>query len=156
MGWDIVAYFDVDQRELDDYIAANNIDKYDGQPVKLILNYYREKYICGEDKDVKFELDYYWDNEFKLHRIYDIYRTNFIRNDDRFWDREIQAKAAERLRRPFPECLRSLHWYIQTSEDALEIAGELGVFFPDDEEIGWFATWLRNTAKYCSAYEFSW
>jgi hypothetical protein len=46
-----------------------------------------------------------------------------------------------------PECLKNLHYYVRTSDDALEVMTELRTFFLDDRDLMYFADWLEVTVK---------
>ena len=37
-------------------------------------------------------------------------------------------------------------------KDAIEIAKYLRIYFPEDENLNYFADWLEKTAKYCYVY----
>lgn len=98
---------------------------------------------------------YAWNEQCNMHEIFDMIGTNFIRDDDRFENRRFHALLEAKIGRPFPLCLRNINTYLQTSADALKIADELCVFFPDDEPLMFFAKFLRQSAQYCSTYELS-
>ena len=149
MGWDIIAYFDIDQKIIDDFILSNNINKNDSKQTKAIEIYFKENYL---KKGQLLWPKYLWNEESKMHEMYDRYCITFIRSDDRFENHEDLEK---KIGRPFPNCLKRITWDIHSSNDALEIAKELWNFFPDDMTIFMFAKWLYQTSQYCSTYNFT-
>jgi hypothetical protein len=153
MGFEIIAYYDIDQKDIEQFILANNIDRNSWKQKQQIVDFFRAKYL-DNDTDID-RLVYFWNEQCKLHEIFDGYGTNFIRRDERFDNRRFQKYLADEIGRPFPECLKNINFSLHTSEDAIEIADELEVFFADDDPLMCFASWLRQTAKYCSTYELS-
>lgn len=149
MVYDIVAYFNIDQEEIERFIIENNIDKGDWDQGKLISNYYKTRYLGAESS---IEPSYCWNESCQIHEIYDMYCTNFLGDDERFHNRRYQMVLGKRIGRPFPECLKNIYCTLRTSEDAIEVADELSIFFSDDSSLMCFAEWLRWTAKYCSTY----
>jgi hypothetical protein len=155
MGYDLLAYFDVDQDAIEKFIQENNIDKNDWKDWRsheLICKYYQQNYM---DKNEKLNLMYSWNKACQIHEIHVSYRTTFIRDDERFTNRRYHAVLEKKFGRRFQNCLRNINWSIHTSADALEVADGLSVFFADDEMLMYFAGWLRITAKYRSTYELS-
>ena len=138
MGYDLVAYVDVDHEQLagmsEEAIKASITQKYPGD---LGISYiYNEQ--CG------------------MHEIYMYYGgTNFIRDDERFDNRRYQKMMETKVGQAFPPCLSYINDYVRTREDAIDVAAGLELFFKDDVSLMWFAEWLRKTAKFCSTYELS-
>lgn len=143
MGFDIVAYFVVDQQQIDDFIANNNIDCNDFKQDYLIENYYKSQ--NPEMKDL--HIIYCWNEECKLHEIFDSYGTNFIRDDPRF----LNGRFTQNL----PYCLQNINFSLNSAEDAIEIADAINIFFKKDDKYMSFAYWLRTTSKHCDMYELS-
>lgn len=149
MGCELMAFFDVNQTQIDKFINTNEIDIWDKR--HLIVNYYKEQH--PELKDMS--IIYSWNEKCKMHEMYSYYGVNFIRDDGRLSNRRYHKILEEKHGRPFPFCLQNIIWYTNTAEQAIKIADELTVFFGDDERLMWFADWLRITSKYCSTYELS-
>lgn len=156
MGYDIVAYFRVDQKQIEDFIVENNIDIDNWwNEGKLIVDYYQKDIMAvspdgtafdnPDTKDLK--MYYIWDEERQLHEIHASYGTNFIRDDRRF------PHAFFMRDKPF--CLSDINHSLHTAEDAVEIADALEEHFKEEDNLMSFAHWLRTTAKYCDVYELS-
>jgi hypothetical protein len=153
MGWDIMAYYDVNQDDLDDFIRNNNIDKNDWNQSDKVSKYFKES--CLKEDSNRLGAIYSWNKDCKIHEMFDSYRVTFLRDDKRFGNRRFHAKLEKEIGQPFPRCLSSICFSLTTRSDALEIAEALTTFFKDDEDIMDFAEWLQQTAKYCSTYELS-
>lgn len=151
MGYDIMAYFDVNQKQIDEFINTNKIDINDSKQHKLIIDFYKQQHPGIE----KLGLIYIWNKKCSIHEIFDFQGTNFIRDDERFRNRRYQQILAEKHNREFPRILTNINWNLSTAKDAIQIADELTIFFGDDEDLMYFAEWLRLTSKYCSTYEYS-
>ena len=153
MGWDIVAYYDVEQDQLDNFIEKNNIDKENWDQSDKVSKYFKDTYL----KEDVHHLDatYSWNKQCNIHEMFDSYRVSFIRDDERFENRRFQDLLAQKIGKHFPYCLTNICWTISTKNDAIEVAEALTTFFKDDERLMDFAEWLQQTAKYCSTYELS-
>ena len=145
MGWDIIAYFDIDQNELDHLIKNNDI--------KINKNECISKHF--ENIFLNLPICYFWKKNCNIHELYSIYSVNFIRDDYRFKNRIFHTELEKRIGKQFPSCLFAICTTISTRNDALEIAEALTTFFKDDTYLMDFAEWLRQTAKYCSTYKLS-
>lgn len=154
MGWDLQAFFDIDQDAIEQLLVENNIDRYDWGQSDVVGNLFKKKYLKDADKGSLFPI-YNWNSDCQMHEIYDMYSTNFIRDDERFENRRYHALLEKRVGARFPECLKSLNWTLRTAKDAIDVADALNVFFANDKDLSHFARWLRATAKYCSTYELS-
>lgn len=151
MGYDLVAYVDIDESELDQIILEHKLDKNNWEHYTRIAVLYKEKH-----PELKSLHVYYWyDEDVCMHEIRSSQGTNFIRDDKRFENRRFQNALALRIGKPFPSCLECINFGLRTREDAIEIARELRVFFPDDSDLMHFVDWLDQTALYCSTYELS-
>ena len=139
MGYDIVAYFDVNQKQIEEFIVEKNIDRNKWRQGSLIVEYYK----TGNPDTKDLEMIYNWNEDCQLHELFDSYGTNFIRDDIRF----------SNIRLPY--CLSFINHNIHTAEDAVEIAEALEEHFADDPNLMSFADWLRTTAQHCVAYELS-
>ena len=151
MGYEIYAYFDIDQNQIEEFIQKNNIDRNNWEQTRRVAEFYKEQH--PELKNIWISYD--WDKKCPIHKIYSSQKTNFIRDDARMNDRCYNKILEKKYNRPFPECLTNINWYLNNAKDAIEIADELANFFADDEELMYFADWLRITAKYCDIYELS-
>lgn len=151
MGYDIYVYFVANQDEIEEFINSNKIDRNVSTQQKLVSNYYKEQH-----PELTY-VNYSWDKINQIHEFYDSYRTNFIRDDERFSDEQYHKMFQEKYQRQFPWCLQFLHTSLETGEDAIEIANELTICFKEDENECFmhFANWLRETSKKCIRYEFS-
>ena len=154
MGYDIVAYYNVDQEEIERFITENNINRDNWDECdETVPSYYKEKYLADEKR--KLRPNYIWNPECGIHELYESYGTNFIRDDERFDNRRFQKILEEKFSRTFPSCLKNINYYLRTCEDAIEIAAELRIFFSEDSRLMGFAEWLESTSKYCETYELS-
>ena len=151
MGFDIYAYFDIDQNQIEEFIQNNNIDRNDWDQTSRVVDFYKEQH--PELKDIS--MIYIWNRKCQIHKIFSPKGTNFIRDDARLSDRCYNKILEKKYNRPYPYYLTNINLFLNTSERALEIADELAIFFADDEDLMYFADWLRITAKYCDIYEFS-
>lgn len=154
MGYDIMAYFFVNQEEqeqIDEFINQNNIDKNNSKQRTLIVDYY--KTINPEMKELK--LIYIWNRGCEIHEFFDFYGTNFIRDDERFRNRRFQQLLSEKYNCKFPDCLKNINMYLHDTNDAIEIANALTVFFNEDDDLMHFAEWLRKTSQNGATYELS-
>ena len=152
MGYDQVAYLDVDQEDVARFIAENSLD-----PVE---NDDDEKRICAEFGDrvglLELEWMYSVNERCGIHEFCCYHHSSFIRDDERFENRRFQKHLCQKLMKDvFPSCLKNICWELRTREDALEIACALDVFFFDDKNLAQFAEWLRQTATCCSTYQLS-
>lgn len=144
MGQDITAHFDIDQEQVETFIVQHQIDRADWESCRQICRHFFPNIYTS----------YYYDEELGMHEIFFAYGTNFIRDDTRFTDVAYKWSLEKRVGKPFPLCLEFINC-IRTAEDAIEVADELKVFFPDDSDLMDFAGWLRDTAKYGCRYSFS-
>lgn len=151
MGFDIMAYFYVNQTYIDNFIQENNIDRKDRKQHDRIVEFYKTKY--PEVKDV--DIIYSWNRADEIHDFWAYCGTNFIRDDKRFTDERYHRTLIEKHNRLFPDCLTNINLYLRTAKDAIEIADELTIFFGDDDDLMDFADWLRRTSKNCAYYELS-
>jgi len=143
MGYDIVAYFNVNQKQMEDFIVENNINRDDWNQDSLMVEYYK-----GANPDTKdLKMIYNWNEDCQLHEFFDSYGTNFIRDDRRF--------SNAFFMRDKPYCLSNINHGLHTAEDAIEIADALEEHFEEDHHLMSFAHWLRTTAKHCFTYELS-
>jgi hypothetical protein len=154
MGWDIQAYYDVNQEEIEEFINKNNIDREDWDQNDKISSYFKETYF--KDKGCHcLGAIYSWNEKCGIHEVFDYYRVSFIRDDERFTNRRYQQLLEKEIGEPFPYCLTHICTTIYTKNDAIKVAEALETFFKDDEHLMDFAEWLKETAKYCSTYELS-
>ena len=58
MGYDLVAYFDIDQDEIDRFIRDNTIDKDDWEQGKFVANYFTTKHL-----DINFPINLFYCKE---------------------------------------------------------------------------------------------
>ena len=153
MGWHIHAYYDIDQLEFEKLIREHNLNHQKWEDADAIAVLYKRHH--GLPLDDSVYLIYHWNSDCHLHELYEIYSVNFIRDDDRLSNPRFHKELEKRLGRPFPQCLKRICWDLSTREDAIEIADELNVFFPDDDGLTYFAHWLKRTARVCSTYDLS-
>jgi hypothetical protein len=159
MGCDITAYFYVNKNEqnlIEEFIKSNGIDKTNYENGKQIIKYYKSIRPEIAELDIKYS----WNKKCQIHKFYDYYQTNFIRDDERLSDRCYQRILEEKYEQEFPYCLMNILWNLHNTRDAIEIADAINVFFPDenhenDEQLAYFADWLRETAKFDVFYEYS-
>jgi hypothetical protein len=150
MGWDILAYVDIDQSEVEEYIKNAGLDKNEWKHGNTIAEYFRKK--LGID-DYMY---YTWNDICQLHELFFSYRVTFIRNDDRFTNIRYQIEYQKRTGKDFPRCLTgSFLFCLHDRHDAVQIASALRDTFSDDEDIAFFAKWLDETARICKVYELS-
>ena len=151
MGYDITAFFHVNQKQIDEFIHENNIDKTKSKQHTLIVDYYKTK--NPEMKEM--EIMYHWNRNCEIHEFFDYYGTNFIRDDERFIKRRYHKLLVEKHNFPFPDCLKDINFYLRTTKDAIEIVDALHIFFSHDDDLMRFANWLRLTSKHCAMYDLS-
>ena len=163
MGYDIIIKFPINQDDIEDFVCKNKIDKNDSNQKGMIIDYYKKQ----NPNMAEINLCYYWSQSEYMHVFFDYYGTNFLRNDKRFTEKALQQQLAEKYGRDFPKCLINLSYQYQfnTSEDAVEIAEALMLFFndiddDDDDDNNFrlicFAKWLLRTSKINGAtYELS-
>ena len=143
MGYDIIAYFYVNQEQIEEFIVENKIDRDDSKQDRLVVDYYKSK-----NPDMKdLHIIYQWNSECKIHEFFDSYGTNFIRDDIRFSNR--------RFMQNLPNCLSDINYGLHNTEDAIEIAEAIDEYFADDYKLMGFAEWLRTTARNGCMYELS-
>ena len=156
MGYDQVAYLDVDQEDVSLYIAEHGLDPSDWDDMRRIGAEFGGQALPGRSRE--FGWMYEHNESCDLHEVWCTYGSNFIRDDDRFRNRRFQralCKSLGKAEDAFPSCLEFICHSLQTRDDALEIAEALGEFFADDRDLAHFADWLRDTATCCSTYELS-
>ena len=153
MGWDIFAFYDVNQENLDRIINDNNIDKEDWEQGHIVSKHFKNSYLKEESH--RLDAIYSWNKDCNMHEMFDSYRVTFIRDDNRFDNRRFHAELEKRIGQPFPHCLTNICWSLTTRSDAIEIAKALTTFFKEDECLMDFAEWLQQTSKYCSTYRLS-
>jgi len=146
-----MAIFYVNQEKIEAIINEKNIDRNDFKEHKRIVYYYKE--INPEMKEC--EIIYSWNRKNEIHEFFDFVGTNFIRDDERLSNPQYQQILVEKHQRLFPDCLKNINWYLRTTENAIEIADELTIFFGDDDNLMDFVVWLRKTSKNCAYYELS-
>lgn len=153
MGYDIIAYFRVDQKKIEKFIVENNIDKDNWwNEGNLIVDYYKTAIMAVnpyfDNSDTKYlDMYYIWNKDCKTHEIHSSTGTNFIRDDRRF--------SNAFFMRDKPYCLTDINHQLHTAEDAVEIADALEKHFAEEYHLMSFAHWLRTTAKYCDVYDLS-
>lgn len=158
MGYDLEAYLDIDQEEVDSYLETHSIDKNDWDESERVGAYFFEKIVGMKVEDCRWlsmQPLYTYNESCFMHEVYLSHHSSFIRDDERFDNRRYQEMLEKKVGREFPWCLTSINWYVRKASDALEVARELRDFFADDASLMHFAGWLENTAKYCSTYDLS-
>ena len=154
MGYDLIAYFDIDQDDIEKFISgATDVDK-----TPAIVQYFLDTYVDNEDdKDYlrKWGLYYEWDDEMEIHKIETSHPSSFIRDDTRLSSLYYQKQLEKKVGKPFPYILGDMNWYIREPEHAEEAAAAIYDFFPDDTSLMGFRKWLLITSKYALCYELS-
>lgn len=151
MGYDIVAYFDIDQKDTRAFIECLGIKddiEYD------VNTYLKNKYMDIADHDALHPI-FESNSTCKIYEWFDIYGVNFIRDNEYFYNKRLQRILEKEHDMPFPESLNHFLWKLDTSEYARVVAKDLELFFPDDHKLMRFAKWLRLTSKYNATYELS-
>lgn len=152
MGWDLVAYLDVDQEEFESLLLKNGVDREDWEACARIAQEYASAHHAPEA--AALSLSHEWNEACGMHEVYVTHSLGFLRDDQRFDNRRYHAMLEKKVGKPFPQCLECIP-YLGTREGALDVADALSDFFGGDERLMHFADWLRVTAKYCSTYELS-
>ena len=144
----MLAYLNIDQDEVSDYIKTHEIDVKNWDQAQKVANYFFSKTSirCGL---------YVFNEDCAIHEIFTSYSTSFIRDEKRFTNRRYQEILEKKYNRAFPYCLENINWYVRSNHDAIEVANELRIFFPDDNRLMCFAEWLEDTATFCNTYELS-
>lgn len=155
MGWDLLAYFHVDQESLEQFVCENNLDRTDHNDGDIISAYFMAKHLVElTDQGIKVDPLYSWNQDCDLHEVFDMYRISSVPDDDRLYNTTYHKQLEAKTGKPFPICLK--HMYnISTPEQALEVAQGIRDFFSNDTYMLYFAEWLEWTAKYCDRYELS-
>ena len=148
MGYDLLAYIDADQDEVDKIILENKLDRNDWDARCIIVEKYKQVH-----PEIDMDMMYSFNDRCSMHELYCSHGTNFIRDDERFTNRRYHSWLEQKLGKPFPKILQAINWSLRDAQDAVEIAEGLETFFADDESLQWFAKWCRETAKLCSTYE---
>lgn len=149
MGYDIMAYFHVNQEEMEKYITDNNLDKKKYKDCDKISDYYKAKYL----DNTPINILYYWNSSEQEHRIMSYYGINFIRDHMLFHNEEHQKELEQKYNRKFSPLFYCFFYHMRTPKDAQEIAEELSIFYQDDEDLMYFAKWLRETSDYAIRYD---
>jgi hypothetical protein len=153
MGYDLVAYFDVDQDEIDRLVQETTADSEE-EAEDEVARRFKESHVDPVDLG-SLKPVYEYNTGAGMHEIWDLTSTGFIRDDARLTNRRYHAMVESRLGKPFPSCLTDINWGVRSRKDALEVADAIDEFFKDEKRFEYFAQWLRVTAKYCSTYELS-
>lgn len=148
MGYDIVAYIDIDYQAIEKYIKDNKLDIEENQ--KQILEWYLGSHYPEINID---DVSYYYNKKCDILELSFWYGTNFIRDDQRFNNKRYIMKLEKELNEKWPSCLNYINHNLRSREDAIEISKGLRLFFKEDEDLMYFANWLDMTSKYCSTYE---
>ena len=151
MGYDIVAYLNIDQCDVTKFISENNIDVDDWEQTERIANHFYEK----NANKIARHVYYNYNINVNMHEIYMSHHSSFIRDDERFDNRRFQQILEKEIGKPFPLCLKCINHCITTDKDAIEIARGLRTFFKNDFDLMNFADWLEDTAIICNTYELS-
>lgn len=154
MGYDIIAYFDIDQDEIENFIQTYKIDRENWENIQLVVDYFTKTHL-GNLGFTYACIHYDWNKKCNMHEIYTMFGTNFIRDDERLSNERFHKHLEKKIGKPFPHCLSFINWSLRKKEDAVEIANQLHVFFEDDPELMEFAEWLEQTSNYCSFYDLS-
>jgi len=132
MGWHILAYLKIDQKDIQDYIARHGIDDEDAVAEQLTSHHVWCMCPCIT-----------WNEETAEHEIFDMYQSKFLLDHPRLSDATT------------PSCLQNINFTLKTPEDAREIATTLRAYFPDEPCLMNFANWCENTSHHCFKYELS-
>jgi hypothetical protein len=153
MGFDLVAYFDVDhedvQNKISQFIQEQGIDKDDIADSRRVADHFYYFYsdhlsIDRDNHMTKYPIHYVWNEDSQKHEIFTMYGTNMIRDDDRFGLINMDP-----------------NWTVRTAADAKEVAEALRVLFADDRDhrnvnVMRFADWLDFTVRHgCLTYDLS-
>lgn len=153
MGWDLCVYFDIDQNAIDAFITDNNLDRTKYEDYQTIKKYCITTFM--PDLADICSVYYTWNEKLNIHKWSGSTGVNFIRNDERFWDKYYQKMFEKEHNVEFPECLNNILFRINNASDAEEIAENLEKYFADDYKLMHFAGWLKKTAKYSLYYDLS-
>jgi hypothetical protein len=147
MGWDLVATFSIDQKEV----------PTDLNEEELVTWFISTKLNNEVPESVSVHYCYETFPVYSLHQFYSSYGTSFIRDDTRFDSIRYQRELLKQLdEETFPVCLADINYYTRTAEDAEEVAAALRAYFKHDSKLQLFADWLEFTSKHCDFYELSW
>jgi len=155
MGYDIMAYMDVDQNIMNKIVSEGKFDvtNWEEEKDKEIKKKYKEHF---PELDEKFDdFSYFYNPECKMHEFITSHGTNFIRDDERFSNRRYIKLLEDKIGEKMSLRLQNINWTLRTREDAVHIAKGLRTFFPEDNLLQGFANWCDETSKLCSTYELS-
>ena len=153
MGYDIVAYYNINQSIADSYIKENAVNLNDPKSYKELVKFLY-KHSTGLDYTENTYVIYHYNKKLGLHELTDFFGVNFVRDDDRLSNLRYHAILAEKVGKPYPDCLHKYNMLmIRNKANAKRIANAIRVFFSDDSDLLCYADWLEKTAKYCDFYE---
>lgn len=173
MGVTLDAYYIIDQKEAEEFVKTNNINVEDYDQQKIVAKYFYEKitgikcekygppvnYYYRKPGDRRFgyyDRDYYdeddeddEDNPPTRHFLVDWHACKYIRDHPLL--NPNQSDDSNKLPLHLSNCCL---YCIDTPDDAVRLATDLRNYYPEDEDLTYFADWLEHTAKYCYKYKY--
>ena len=150
MGYELEANVDVDQKFMTELAQELETDIGDYESLNRLGNTYLERKIPSMSLNLH---ECRYNKAREMYKMLFTYYTNWLRDDSRLADRRYIKMLEEKHKRNYPHVLCYMNHCIMTDENAIEAANALKVFFPNDENLAVFASWLENTAEHCSTYQ---
>jgi hypothetical protein len=143
MGCSIDAYYSVNKEEIEKFIQENDIDINNWKQCNIIAKHFYEK-ITGKKYEKEFcPLLYVYSKTEREHKLINFHSCKYIRDHESFERRDLPFHVTN--------CL----YCITVPEDAIRVAKDLRIYYPNDEDLLHFADWLEETSKYCYKYHYS-
>lgn len=138
----LVAYFDVNQADIQKYINENNLNTSSWDDAQEIARYFKTKYLTA--CSYPFHVHYLYNRRIDKHEFFDAHPVAFILQDIR-----LQSP----IRRGCCKIKRNIHVAcIRTVKDAIVTAHDLRMEYDNDDSLMLFAGWLQVTARFCLQY----
>ena len=161
MGYDLIAYFDVDQDEIEQFVQNNKIDREDDEQLtEKVVGYYIDKYdlpihFNGRkyNTTVPFKVYCDYNDNSNKYNVYTSYRVGFARNNVIFYDDEYKKILENKFGKKIPYSFDPV--WIYSKKQALETIECLEIFYKDEEYVEYYLEWLKFASKYCNEWELS-
>ena len=152
MGWDLIAMYNLDEKDLAEYLARHRpgLDMEDTIENMEVA----ASYMALRCPDLASE-NWLIAGSRSSPGLSCSYSTSFIRDDPRLDDRLLIDRLEAESGLQYPSVLEAMNFLIETDEHALVAARGIKDFYPDDTRLMQFADWLTGTASHCREYRIS-
>lgn len=138
----LVAYFDVQQADIEQYVKQNHLDTSSWDDAQEIVRYFKENYL--KTSSYPFHIVYAYNKRLMKHEFFDAHPVAFILH---------HARLQGPRRRGFCRKRCIIHVAcIRTVKDAIICAHDLRMYYDNDDSLMLFAGWLQATARFCLHY----